>query len=125
MTRSEYMASLPKYGTPESEAHHRAYYSQFITPAVKARVLAAFTRDELRAAFALDPHFNSIPLGEWDKLSTNKLSTIHHAGGGMSCNYLPADARALMRKAGEGNSASSGVCVTKEAARQIAEETQE
>lgn len=112
-TRTEYMNSLPKYGTPESLAAHRAYYAQFVTPYVKQLVTDRIGLKTLLAS--RDEHLNDIPLKVWDSFWVN-----HTPSGGM---YItpPFAVGALLREAGEGNSASTGTCILKEAARQVIE----
>lgn len=92
-TRSDYM---------EKRCTHRQYYAQFVT-AAKDRVRRAFTIDRLRAAFAKDEHFNSIPLGEWDGLASG----------------LPLYG---IKEAGDYCTPAGQVCALKEAARQLVEE---
>lgn len=112
-TRQQYMDTPPKYGTPESTAHHRAYFAQFVTPHVKAQVLARFGIKRLKAN-AKDPHFNTIPLSEWDA-----FWGCYDRG-----MYIrpPAPVAELLKRAGEDNSMSTGTCILKEAARQLVEE---
>lgn len=106
------MESLPKYGTKESAAYHRAYYAQFVTPHVIAIVKNRIGVERLKAS--KDPHFNDIPLSVWDSF------WVRSAKGGM---YIEPGlvVSELIRKAGEGFSASTGTCILKEAARQIVE----
>lgn len=112
-TRKEYMQTLPKYGTRESTAHHRAYYAQFVTPGVRSLVKSRFGVERLTAS--RDEHFNDIPLAEWDSF------WVRYANRGM---YIEPGltVSALIRQAGEDFSASTGTCILKEAARQIVEE---
>lgn len=72
MTRAAYMA--PKsaaFGTPEykveSAAKHHAYFIQFATDATRALVKRAI--GEQRIKDSRDPHFNDIPLREWDMIN--------------------------------------------------------
>lgn len=108
------MNGLPKHGIPESAAHHRAYYAQFVTPGVRSLVLSRFGVERLKAN-SRDPYFNTIPLKEWDSF------WVRRANGGM---YIDPGFKVaeLIRAAGEGFSASTGVCILKEAARQLVEE---
>ena len=80
---------------------HADYYAQFVTKQ---------TRDAVRRAIGLDriinstnPHFNDIPLAEWDRLTTS----------------LPA---VSLRTAGDYPTLAGLVCIAKEAARQIKQE---
>lgn len=110
-TRSEYMDSLPKYGTPESTAAHRAYYAQFVNHHVRNLVLARIGMDRLLASH--DEHFNDIPLAVWDSFWVSHNPSMHIVP--------PSSVAALLREAGESNSASTGTCILKEAARQLIE----
>lgn len=111
-TRTEYMNGLPEYGTTESTAHHRAYYAQFVTPHVKALVRDRIGIERLKNS--TDKHFNDIPLSVWDSFWCHYSPGLHIQPG--------AVVSSLLKEAGEGNSASTGTCILKEAARQIAEE---
>ncbi len=106
------MESLPKYGTPESTEHHRAYYAQFVTPYVKALVKDRVGLSRLLSS--KDPHLNDIPLSEFDSIWVRYTPSIHIRP--------PSAISALLREAGEGNSAATGTCILKEAARQLIEE---
>jgi hypothetical protein len=110
-TRKEYMDNLAKYGTAESTANHRAYYGQFVTAGVKAVVLARFGRDRLMAC--RDEHLNDIPLAKWDEFWMRRDNL-----GGMFIQP-PFGVVAMLNEAGEGFSAATGVCILKEAAKQI------
>ena len=112
-TRKEYMASLPKYGTPESTKAHRAYYAQFVTDCVKDLVKARIGMGRLLAS--RDPNLNDIPLSDWDSI------WMRRGPRGM---WIEPGARvaALIREAGEGFGASTGTCILKEAGRQLIEE---
>lgn len=102
ITRAEYMAALPRFGTPESIAHHRRYYAQFVTESTKELVRRYIGEDRIRAS--KDPHFNDIPLAEWDGLST----------GGIPRAISFKDGGDFPSLAGEN-------CIAKEAAQQIRE----
>jgi hypothetical protein len=102
ITRSQYTNALPKYGTEESLAHHRAYYAQFVTEETKEIVRRYIGEDKIRAS--KDRHFNDIPLAKWDALA---------------CGGLP---RAIAFKdVGDFSSLAGEVCIAKEAAQQIRE----
>lgn len=96
-TRAEYMKDSQTDGT----AAHRRYFGQFVTPGTKYRVLSAIGLDRLKAS--TDPHLNDIPLPLWDQL------TPQLPGSGQFVN------------AGDYYTLSNGVCLAKEAARQILE----
>lgn len=99
-TRAEYMKDSQTEGT----AAHRRYFGQFVTPGTKARVLQFIGMDRLLAS--KDPHLNDIPLPLWDK-----LTPALPGSGGFS-------------KAGDYYTLANGVCLAKEAARQIIEGNQ-
>ena len=82
---------------------HRKYYAQFVTEDTKDRVKRNIGVDTLKEAYEEDEHFNSIPLVNWDIISTKPRLKIPME----TCNdYLtPAGA----------------VCIFKEAARQLIE----
>lgn len=96
-TRAEYM----KDSQTDGAAAHRRYFGQFVTTGTKHWVLSAIGLDRLKAS--TDPHFNDIPLALWDKLTPQ----------------LPGSAG--FAKAGDYYTLANGVCLAKEAARQIIE----
>lgn len=103
MKRSEYMS---QYGTGTREqdaALHRAYYAQFVTDAIRARVLNGIGEDRIKASE--DPHFNDIPLLRWDSVAAN----------------MPASVSAHMKREGDWLTDAGAVCILKEAAQQIRE----
>ena len=91
LTRKQYM---------DGECSHRNYYAQFVTRDVLDAVRRHFTVERLVRCSDQD-YFNTIPLIEWDRLS----SAVHRTQ--------------LMRDAGEGYSLGTAVCVLKEAGRQL------
>ena len=99
-TRAEYMNDSKQRG-PEATAAHRRYFGQFVTDGTKSRVLSAIGLDRLKSS--TDPHFNDIPLRIWDQLTPQ----------------LPGSAG--FSKAGDYYTPANGVCLAKEAARQIIE----
>lgn len=103
ITRKEYLA-LEYVDDATAMARHREYYSQFVTPKVKQLVLRYIGRERLLRS--TDPHLNDIKLPEWDWL-------VPHIDG---------VAVTLLREAGDFLSLGTGVCILKEAARQIIEE---
>lgn len=86
-------------------ARHREYYSQFVTPKVKQLVLRHIGLERLLRS--KDPHLNDIRLALWDSL-------VGHIVG--------SEVVTLLREAGDSLSLGTGVCILKEAARQIIEE---
>lgn len=95
ITRKEYMAGA---------CTHREYYAQFVTAGTKYLVIQAIGAERIKAS--THPHFNDIPLAEWDRL------TPRAAGSG------------LFPKADDYYTKAGGVCMLKEAAEQIREGTQ-
>ena len=96
-TRAEYM----KDSQTDGQAAHRRYFGQFVTDGTKARVLQSIGIDRLMSS--TDPHLNDIPLPLWDRLTPT----------------LPGSAG--FAKAGDYYTLANGVCLAKEAARQIIE----
>ena len=103
-TRSEYM---------DKQITHRAYYAQFVTPYVKSLVRDRIGIDRLMSS--KDEHFNDIPLAVWDSFWVSMRGGMHIVP--------PATVSALLREAGEVNSASTGTCILKEAAKQLLEDS--
>ncbi len=81
------------------EVSHVEYYGQFVTAGTIAYVMQMIGRDAI--INSRDPHFNDIPLANWDRI------VARAPGSGKF-----ADAGDYYTKAG-------GVCMLKEAARQI------
>lgn len=86
---------------------HREYYAQFVTPEIRSAVLRAFPLKRLRET-SDQKNLNSIPLNQWDLL----------AGG-----YSTQLCATKLREAGDGCSLASSVCIPKEAAKQLIEES--
>jgi hypothetical protein len=99
-TRAQYMADAQQEGKGTNAAHRR-YFGQFVTEGTKHRVLSSIGLDRLKASTC--PHFNDIPLKLWDQLTPK----------------LPGSAG--FSKAGGFYTLANGVCLAKEAARQIIE----
>lgn len=87
---------------------HRQYYGQFVTPAIKQKVLERFGR--IRLSSSKEAHFNDIPLHQWDDLAGCRISKGYQVVG------IPTP-RTL-----EDGSLATAVCILKEAAKQIIEE---
>ena len=85
------------------EISHHEYYSQYVTAGVISRVKSFI--GEKRIKESTNPHFNDIPLWEWDRIG------------------LPVGYRIIERakENGDFNSLSFQVCVNKAAARMIKE----
>lgn len=103
LTRKEHMAR-EYVDDATAMARHREYYSQFVTPKVKQLVLRRIGRKELLRS--TDPHLNDIELDRWDRLVCQ----------------IDGAAVTLLHEAGDSLSLGAGVCMLKEAARQIIEE---
>ena len=84
------------------ECTHRQYYGQFVNAGTKARVLSGIGLAALKKS--TDPHFNDIPLHEWDGLVAN------------------CPGSAAFSKAGDYYTLAGGICLLKEAARQVLEQ---
>lgn len=103
ITRKEHMAR-EYVDNATAMARHREYYSQFVTPEVKRLVLRGIGRKELLRS--TDPHLNDIELDRWDRLAYQ----------------IDSVAVTLLHEAGDSFSLGTGVCILKEAAKQIIEE---
>lgn len=95
-TRKDYM---------DGRCDHRRYYAQFVTPAVFRMVERRFTAERL-VRCSDQSYFNTIPLHQWDMMVPTLERMVD---------------RRLMKELGEGWSLGTGVCILKEAARQIVE----
>ena len=94
ITRKQYMAG---------EATFREYYGQFVTGAVRSAVKGRFGKALVTSE---DPHFNDIPLSQWDSLA---------------CILGPNLIGPMRAATGQHPSAAELVCAVKEAAQQIRE----
>lgn len=128
MTRREYLdASSAEYAAHGTSTQtHRAYYAQFVTKHTQLAVLQRFGIDQLRSAFARDPHLNTIPLKQWDALSWHSVNTggrsypHRHFLSGPFVAHLAYNNMAIV-EAGESLTRAVLVCIAKEAARQLIE----
>ncbi len=84
------------------ECTNEQYYGQFVNAGTKARVLSGIGLDALKKS--TDPHFNDIPLHKWDGLVAN------------------CPGSAAFSKAGDYYTLAGGICLLKEAARQVLEQ---
>lgn len=104
MTRTEYMRSNSKSDSPsERAAIHRAYYAQFVDERVRIMVMRTFGKTKLLES--RDEHFNDIRLQAWDCL----------------VSQLGKRTDTLLREKGDWLGLGTGVCILKEAARQLVE----
>lgn len=113
INRKQYMENTSWYS-------HREYYSQFVTEQTKNHISSYFTKDELAEALKEDKHLNSIKLSSWDHIVARR--TIKGPGDRSFAARLPID-RKTMADAGEPVTLSTLVCIAKEAARMIVEDT--
>jgi hypothetical protein len=87
------------------ECSHRTYYAQFVNKAVMGVVERRFTTERL-VRCSDQEYFNTIPLHQWDQLTPAVQAFTD---------------RQMLRDAVEGWSLSTGVCIAKEAGRQLVE----
>lgn len=99
ITRKEYMAQIRTGGEKDWLAH-RAYYAQFVTPAVVALVVECIGGGRLMRS--TDVHLNDIRLQKWDALDF----------------FVRRLCEKSVKEAGDFWSLSQTVCIAKEAARQ-------
>ena len=86
------------------ECKNEQYYGQFVNAGTKARVLSGIGLEALKKS--TDPHFNDIPLHKWDRLVPKCPGSAGFA------------------KVGDYYTLAGGICLLKEAARQILEDCQ-
>ena len=99
ITRKEYMGQ-DMSGT-DREWTHREYYAQFVDAGAKER-LADWLPRLLKST---DEHLNDIPLHVWDDLGP------------------PPESHAMFKECGDNPTMAGYVCIWKEAARQLMEES--
>lgn len=85
---------------------HRCYFAQFVNDEIREIVVETFGMVPLHMAYAQDKHFNTIALTLWDT-----LIKLHK-------NLIDPE---LLARTGEGWSSSTGLCIFKEAAKQVVE----
>jgi hypothetical protein len=88
----------------DGKCTHRQYYAQFVNTEVKRLVRRRWTVERLQKYFA-EPERHKIPLYKWDALGL-PLSAVH-----------------ALEQAGDYYTLAGQVCILKEAARQIVEES--
>ena len=98
-----------QYG--KGECTHEEYFGQFVTEPIKTYVCRVIGEQRIMDSF--DPHFNDIPLREWDRLSPQIATMIdrdklREAEGWRDPKTFPW-------------SLSTAVCIAKQAARIIKE----
>jgi len=94
-TREQYLAK---------ECTHREYWAQFVTPSIKGTVASDFGDSLVNST---DPYFNDIPLHRWDRFADRYKQHIARVNKALGNGHV--------------YSLSDGVCMLKEAARQIVE----
>ena len=102
MKRTEYMA--PFVSREQSKKLHQDYYGQYVTNGIKFIVLSHITLNELIGS--KDPYLNDILLVRWDRLVPV-----------LEWHNVPT----RLKEQGDSFSLGTGVCILKEAARQIIE----
>ncbi|MFA5898332.1 MAG: hypothetical protein WC829_04385 [Hyphomicrobium sp.] len=102
MTRADYLNASRE----EQPAAHRRYYGEIVAALSGPKAIALpFSADEIRLALATgDEHLNTLLLGRWDAY----VSQLRGAN-------------AELKKRGDYLTLGTGVCILKEAARQLAE----
>jgi len=85
------------------ECTHSEYYGQFVTEQTK-RLVKSLGIKRLKNAYKEDEHFNSIPLGTWDNLTS----------------FFRCDKQ--LRECGDYATLAGKVCILKETARRLVNE---
>jgi hypothetical protein len=110
MTRKEFWTRFEADRSKEAhEALHHEYYIQFATDRTRRLVENTIGVDRIKAS--TDPHFNDIPLGEWDRMEMRVRDTIDRAKLGQ--------AEPTGKPGSFMWSLSTAVCVAKAVAREI------
>ena len=92
-TRKDYMSD---------KCTHEEYYGQLVTQGIKDHVARAIPQGLTKST---DPNFNDIPLAAWDRIGAYSVP------------------RGEFKKLGDIRSMAGVICVLKEAARQVKEES--
>jgi hypothetical protein len=87
----------------DSECSHFDYYSQFVGAYVFAELALGISRERLMQS--TDPHFNDIPLRQWDQIGVRLLNYRNFTSALKSAQEVPA--------------LCAAVCVLKTAARMV------
>ena len=90
------------------EVTHREYHAQFVTNRMKSVVKQKFGVQKLKDCINKDKYLNNIPLSEWEKLGC--LLTKN------------SETRKRIKRTGSFWALADGVCIVKEAAKQLIEE---
>lgn len=102
ITRQAYM---------EEKASYEQYYGQFVSEGLKHLVTQVFGKEALKGAYAADEHLNNIPLQRWDML----VSYVQNN----------PEIRQQLKDCGDFYSLAGGVCILKEAAREVIQEKEQ
>jgi hypothetical protein len=97
-TRKQYM---------DGEVSHNDYYGQFVTDGV-IQLFDWALRDRIKKS--IDPHFNDIPLRQWDQLAACLPKSVIS---------VVCDANTSTHSGGRAYSLSDCVCVLKAAAKKV------
>ena len=117
-TRQQYLAQ-----SREPWAHRR-YYAQLVNNRTIAQVVAHIGVTRLLAS--ADPHYNDIPLADWDRLCGYEMINYGYARGDMTQTRPPVfPLAASFESLGDYPTQAGLVCVAKEAARQYVERVRE
>lgn len=106
------MKLIPRADYMAGKVTHRQYYAQFVTPYVTQAVLRAIGRDTIIKS--TNEHFNDIQLYRWDAI-------IGWSDFGRVPVALNLGCGKMLRECGDSVSASTLICIMKEAAQQIKE----
>lgn len=90
----------------DKNCNHREYYSQFVTEYIKSIVASKFGLEKLQKAYRQDKNLNTISLDQWDHLT----------------HRLPRSVAASLKEHGDYLTLAGGVCILKEAAKQLVTE---
>lgn len=119
-TRADYLSA----SRAEQPAAHRRYYAQLVDNRTIAQVVAHIGVTRLLAS--ADPHYNDIPLQEWDRICGFTMINYGYARGDMTQTRPPVFPLATtFESLGDYPTQAGLVCVAKEAARQYVERVRE
>ena len=113
ITRKQYMETKTVDGKRVTFDLHQAYFLQFATNRTRVLVLSGIGKDRILAS--TDPHFNDIPLKEWDDLNRQISETINQRLKGQAEGFPEGKF---------GWSDSDSVCIAKAVAREYKESGQ-
>lgn len=105
ITRKDYIATS-QLGNADRLRMHRCYFAQFVNDEIKEVVTETFGMVPLHMAYAQDRAFNTIAIAVWDAVVANHKKLVDPQ---------------LLARTGEGWSSATGICIFKEAAKQLVE----